>query len=618
MPPLIRTQRLESPNAVRLLRGDGVPEALWSRVRAEWRNAGGDAGRMVTVPVEEFLSNLAWFGPALRRYQVGVEWDEQTRTLLRTSRTEQEQLSQALRDGDGLSLDGVHERLSGGRFTRELLPFQLRDVGRLLALRHGANFSVPGAGKTVVGLATYEAERLAGRVERLLVVSPMSAFESWETEAHDWFSPRPHLVIFDEEVPYDAEIVVTNYQRLAARYEYLAGWVAADRTHVILDEAHRIKRGYRGQWGTACLSLAYLAARRDVLTGTPAPQSLDDLDALLNFLWPNQGSGILGLAGRSSPRDPAEAVGQVIGPLFVRTTKNELNLRPPDFAVVEVPLEGVHRDLYMALLDRYAGLARPRPHERVALAQMGRVVMYLLEAATNPALLVAGSSRYDPIVFRHPPLPIPDGSRISEILADYARYETPRKFAELAVLVEANMRAGRKTVIWSNFVRNLETLRHHLARYEPAVLHGGIPFWPEPGNPLSRGTEIRRFRGDPDCGVLLANPAAVGEGISLHHWCHDAVYLDRTFNAGQYLQSIDRIHRLGLDPHQATRVTIMVMEDTIDEVVDRRVRDKAARLGRILSDPDIEAMALPDEDDYGPPLETQEDLAELFAHLRGE
>ena len=62
----------------------------------------------------------------------------------------------------------------------------------------------------------------------------------------------------------------------------------------------------------------------------------------------------------------------------------------------------------------------------------------------------------------------------------------------------------------------------------------------------------------------------------------------------------------------------MVMEDTVDEVVDRRVRDKAERLGRILADPDIEAMALPDEDDYGPPLETHEDLAALFAHLRGE
>src|SRR5256885_10080525 len=48
-------------------------------------------------------------------------------------------------------------------------------------------------------------------------------------------------------------------------------------TLVVLDEAHRMKKGWRGEWGRACLSLAYLAARRDVLTGTPAPNSPRDL-----------------------------------------------------------------------------------------------------------------------------------------------------------------------------------------------------------------------------------------------------------------------------------------------------------------------------------------------------
>jgi hypothetical protein len=43
-----------------------------------------------------------------------------------------------------------------------------------------------------------------------------------------------------------------------------------------------------------------------------------------------------------------------------------------------------------------------------------------------------------------------------------------------------------------------------------------------------------------------ANLAAMAEGVSPRHTCHDAIYVDRTFNAGQYLQSLDRIHRLGL------------------------------------------------------------------------
>ena len=114
--------------------------------------------------------------------------------------------------------------------------------------------------------------------------------------------------------------------------------------------------------------------------------------------------------------------------------------------------------------------------------------------------------------------------------------------------------------------------------------------------------------------VLLANPAAMSEGVSLHHECHDAVYVDRTFNAGQYLQSLDRIHRLGLPPGIDTTMTFLVCTDTIDEVVDDRVRTKADRLATMLRDPDLVTMALPDDEDYGEWIEVV-DLDALLAHL---
>ena len=117
--------------------------------------------------------------------------------------------------------------------------------------------------------------------------------------------------------------------------------------------------------------------------------------------------------------------------------------------------------------------------------------------------------------------------------------------------------------------------------------------------------------------LMIANPAAAGEGVSLHQVCHDAVYLDRTFNAGQYLQSLDRIHRLGLPPSTDTRITLLLSRGTIDEVIDDRVREKAERLGTMLDDPDIAAMALPDEEEYGAPVDDGDDVRALFAHLLG-
>ncbi|MFN0011731.1 MAG: SNF2-related protein [Phycisphaerales bacterium] len=498
----------------------------------------------------------------------------------------------------------------------------MRDLTRILSLSHSANFSVPGAGKTTVAYATYEAERQSGRVSRLLVIGPISAFESWIAEARLCFTVPPRIQVYSGIRPRaETEVLLVNYQRFYLSYDDIAAWASQHRTHVILDEAHRMKRGRDGEWGTACLDLAYLAARRDILTGTPAPNAPGDLEALIGFLWPNQARRILPSDALlpSPPSDVGPRIAQAIRPLFARTTKRELVLPSPTFQALKVPLEGLHADIYHALIDRYAGQLSVGSVERVDFVRLGRITMYLLEAACNPALLTAGSSRDDPIEFRHPPLVIEPGSSLAEVLRRYSDYEVPRKFVELGRIVKANAEQNRKTLVWSTFVRNLATLKRMLAVYEPAIVHGGVPpAESAPSAPLTRDAELRRFREDPNCMVLLANPAAMGEGVSLHQTCHDAVYLDRTFNAGQYLQSLDRIHRLGLGPNDETRFTFLLTEGTVDMVVDGRVGLKAARLGAMLDDPDIATMALPDEDDYGPVVDSVEDVNALLRHLRGE
>ncbi|MFI6783763.1 DEAD/DEAH box helicase [Micromonospora sp. NPDC050276] len=545
--------------------------------------------------------------------------------VIRQVSEERRQLDSVIADEPMVSADELRTRLAASRFRRDLKPFQIRDAGRLLALPHGANFSVPGAGKTTVAYAVYEAERTAGRVARLLVVAPLSAFEAWKTEAEACFAPddRPRVEVFGDYAPSDAEVLLVNYHRLASNYDELANWVSKMPTLVLLDEAHRMKAGRSGTHGSACLDLAFSADRRDILTGTPAPQAPNDFVALLDFLWPGQAQRILpqtALASRPAP-EVAHDLASAIRPLFVRTRKEELGLTPPKLHVEPVPLEGLHRDIYMALRNRYAGLLSVSMNDRAELGKMGTIVMYLLEAATNPHLLAAGSSTADPPIFRHPPLPVEPGSRLWDLIQRYNQYETPAKFQHLARLVSRNAEAGRKTLIWSNFVRNLHSLRRMFGRYQPALIYGGVPSSASsPTAVLTRESELQRFREDSDCMILLANPAAMSEGVSLHQVCHDAVYLDRTFNAGQYLQSIDRIHRLGLLQGTETTLTFLTSQGTIDDVVDERIRVKATALGNMLDDPDLVTMALPQEDEegYGYALDDADDLQALFSHLRGE
>lgn len=622
MAPLLHIRAGEDARNIEVIRGDDVPDNFWLTVRAEWGSTGRRPAQAITVPVERFLAQIAWLGPACRRYGVGLDWDERTRGLVGSSNRERRELDEALNGPPVLTPEQAVARLDGTRFSRSLKDFQARDLGRLLSLGHGANFSVPGAGKTTVQYAVYEAERAAGRVEQMLVVAPLSAFDAWTTEAGECFDDPPVVHRFADSIPADTEVLVVNYQRLASYYETFAEWVTSRPTLVVLDEAHRMKRGWAGEWGSACLSLAYLAERRDILTGTPAPQGTLDMATLIDYLWPNQARRILPADTLVTvpPPDAGHRIAQRIHPLFVRTTKRELGLEDTDSKIVPVELEGLQRDIYRALRDQYAGAFDLDSRDRVTLAQMGEIVMYLLEAATNPALLVAGSSSYDPIEFRHPPLEIPADAGLGQLIVDYHRYETPAKYRTLAGMLRDNASDGRKTLVWSNFVRNLETLhKRDLIALQPAMIHGGIPSEiSAPRAPLTREQEIARFREDPNCKVLLANPAAMSEGISLHDICHDAIYLDRTFNAGQFLQSVDRIHRLGLKPGTETRIRFLVTKGTVDEVVDRRVTTKASRLGEMLNDTDIVTMALPDDEDYGAVIDAQEDLEALFTHLRGE
>lgn len=604
---------------VSLRRGDGMPIELWNSLG---RNiAPGSAviadSDQIVVPVERFLAKRNWLGATLNRYDCTPEVDPVIRSLLDRADREREQVKEAL-DGARPALDSeqMRERLDGTRFIRDLKSFQIRDAGRILSLSHGANFSVPGAGKTTVAYAVYEAEHAAGRVARMLVVAPLSAFDAWLGEVAVCFDPTPKIERFNGRVSSGTEIVLVNYQRLAANYGVLAEWVLEADCLVVLDEAHRMKRGRDGEWGSRCLDLAHLATRRDILTGTPAPQHPSDFGSLMEFVWPHQSRRIL--PAETFQKEPSAqtltTISNRLRPLFSRTSKDELGLKAPQIRAEVLEMKPLQQEIYEALrtkMRRALGSAR----ERSRIGDLGSVVMYLLEGATNPGLLAEALGGETPEL-SWPAEPIPAGSALAEKILEYGRLETPRKFEKLAALVAANATQGRKTLVWSNFIGNLiELAERVLLPYHPALIYGAIPSGEDP-NRTTRESELRRFREENHCQVLLANPAAMSEGVSLHMVCHDAVYLERTFNAGQYLQSIDRIHRLGLPAEAETRITFLVSAGTVDETVDERVAIKAKRLGEMLSDRGLATMSLPDEEGYGEWIDT-EDVSALFRHLEG-
>ena len=576
----------------------------WSQI-IQRLSRGLIGGNQVKLEIysEVFFSELSVLKDVKELFKTTLQVDEDLTARLRGILSDKNKMN-AVQEGDTADPESISQELESTDYRLRLKDFQLRNLSRIIALPHSADFSVPGSGKTAVALANFALHRSRGEIERMLVVAPIAAFESWKEETSKCFSPDDPLRVDvhlgpNSMIPATSDLLVTNYHRLASDYDRLNEWVRARPTQVVLDEAHRVKQGAEGVHGRAALDLAWAAKRRDVLSGTPAPQGAHDLVALMDFLYPGRSRSILPAGAFIENQGFDEKVlaqtHEATRKFFVRTRKLELGLPETRMTAISRPMGPLQSAIYDGLIGHYRGQFQLRDNSRREFRRLGRIVMYLLEAATNPLLLLAGHDPDDIPDFTHPPLALTGDEQLSELLSRYSEFETPWKYQETIRLVSEAASKGDKILIWSSFVRNIRHLEKLLVEWNPAVVHGGVP--PRDGASQSatriREDELDRFKNDSDCAVLLANPAACGEGVSLHHWCHHAVYLDRTFNAGHFLQSQDRIHRLGLPDDTVTQFTLLLSEGSIDVPVGDRLRDKIIALSQLMNDPGLVRLSLP-------------------------
>ena len=78
----------------------------------------------------------------------------------------------------------------------------------------------------------------------------------------------------------------------------------------------------------------------------------------------------------------------------------------------------------------------------------------------------------------------------------------------------------------------------------------------------------------------MAVPAAGGVGITLTA-AQTAVYLDKTWNAEHWMQSVDRIHRIG---QRGTVNVISLLGCKVDEIIHWNLRRKEQRQAEVLGD----------------------------------
>jgi len=546
------------------------------------------------IPWYELRRGLSGLARVFKRESAEMKLDDFAKKLIAEIVSDRKSIQEKALfvDIDEAELDSL---LKKSGFSRNLKDEQKRDALRLLKLRHGANFSVPGAGKTTTILAVHSVLKQLGIVTKLFVVSPINAFISWEDEiAEIYKSDAPtierlqgsDLNNFSILAQKNPDVILANYEKLRKDLSHLIPFFIQNNVHLILDESHRVKSGRNNISYSQIIKLADISKRRDILSGTPMPQNYIDLEPQFDFLWPGQ-KVIPEQLNYRDEEAKRNQVNEAIDGLFVRTTKNELGLDNPIIEYKVLPMGPIQSELYRLFKSEtsriIAGMDKPNLYN---FRRIGKSVVKLLQAATNPMLLTLKDEYNEEL------LPTPIDKDFWELLEDFRKYEKPVKIEYLKsrVIEITKENPKNKILIWSYFVRNILILEKLFKDYNPVTIYGGIPSGSDEDE-ANREGRIRKFHEDPTCRVMIANPQACGEGISLHKICHHAIYLDRNFNAAFFLQSIDRIHRLGLEAGIETKIEILISENSIDEILITRLNEKIDTMGSILKDPYLQSLA---------------------------
>lgn len=513
----------------------------------------------------------------------------------------------------------VARKLPEFKSGRTLLPYQASAVGKHLSCQNAGDFSVPGSGKTTVAIAFWTHLRRSEPDLGLWVIGPLSCFRPWEDEFAACIGKPPRSVRLQGTSSQRStllgrtrhvDLVLCSYQTAWRERERVCQALDARRWLLVLDEAHYIK-AMHGVLAESMRFIGMHAYRRMILTGTPMPKGPMDLWSLFTFLWPSE--RLLGnsyqheLMCRRNPETLVPKLRDQLSPFFYRTRKRDLELDDPviEYPVIatsDIPasqrliirlLEGrtLEENDYLSKRDR-TFLRRWRRARMIRLLQAASNPILLADALTVDVLAQIDEDRQDVDAEVEDEAPISLNDDKSDLAGALRQYQngavTPAKIAFVAEQVRALVKQKKKVVVWTVFLRNVDALADELSEFRPLTISGQIPLHSDEDDEEGEGSRESRidlFKSVPERRVLIANMGSCSESISLHTACQTAIYLERNFNAAQFVQSMDRIHRQGMPARTRAHVIVPSIPCAVERVLNRRLKERQRQLYTLLNDP---------------------------------
>ena len=423
-----------------------------------------------------------------------------------------------------------------------LYPYQVEGALHLATKGRAILADEMGLGKTVQAIAAALLLREVAKIKRVLVVVPTSLKGEW-AEQIAFFSDVETELLSGGRRERLARYVETGAFFLVANYEQIIrdGSDAIERFKpdlIILDEAQRIKN-----WNTKTAQVFKKLQSRFafVLTGTPLENRIDEFYSIAEFVDPllfgslfrfNRNYYRFDEKGKSAGMKNLDDLHEKAATIMLRRRKDmvedELPRRTDKNYFVSMTKE--QRLRYCEFEDKVARLCarakkRPLTKDEMKLLQRHLACMRML---CDTCYILDSEIRVSP--------------KIDEAMAVFEDIFSSDP--------------SRKVVVFSEWVKMLELLEERLEK-------DGVGFAVHTGNVRQdrRREELKRFKTDPDCRVLLSSEAG-GVGLNLQN-ASVVMNLDLPWNPAKLEQRIARAWR----KKQSREVLVinLVAEGTIEQ-----------------------------------------------------
>ena len=426
--------------------------------------------------------------------------------------------------------------------TKDGKPFKNQFLGLLYTTRimPFALLWEMGTGKTRTAIETFLFYRKQGKVDKCLIICPLSVMDNWEQEIDKWSDCSVEVLRGNKDQKLEqldnelADFFIINYESVRVLEEPLSQW-ADSATMIVADESTKIKNP-EAKRSKALVKLGYKTEYKLIMTGTPVTQHVYDLFTPFLFLDSGETFGLrydifldryFWQEGyRRIPK--AGALDQISNRMYTKglrfLKKDCIDIPDKMYVQRQVELPEYNKSKYDEMV-RYA-ITEIENSEKITASIILVQLLRLSQITSGFATDVSHSE----VNFT----------------------ENPKLDALEDILEECD----GKVVIWARFrqdVRNILTLCSKLEI-------NAVSIWGEV-NEQDRANNVRKFQTDDDTRVIVGTPQTGGLGINLTA-ASTVIYFSNSYSLQDRLQSEDRVHRSG----QTNKVTYidMLAKNTID------------------------------------------------------